>query len=224
MVVLEFAVPAETLALSKTLEEFPDIIIEFEQLVPTNHSPLPYFWATDGNTPAFQETVADDPHVARITKVTTFEEGALYGLEWSEGTDGLLEWSHTNGDRIAVLHARGQADEWALKLRFPDRATLWSFRNFCDDRGIDLRIIRLYDLLQPKMGEYNITAKQREALLRALEMGHFAIPREATLEDVAESLDISARATSERLRRGQTNLVSNTLTIGQLTGVGLGEQ
>ena len=71
--------------LARPLKEFPKIIVELEQLVPTNHGPLPYLWATDGKTPAFREAVAEDPHVEQITKVATFEEGTLYGMEWESG-------------------------------------------------------------------------------------------------------------------------------------------
>jgi len=38
-------------------------------------------------------------------------------------------------------------------------------------------------------------------------MGQFDIPRQASLEDVAAELDISASSLSERLRRAQTHLV-----------------
>ena len=223
-IVYEFAIPAEEVALAEALSEFPDVAIEFEQLIPTNHSPLPYFWATDGKAPAFQKAVADDPHVAHVQKTSTFEGGALYGVVWTTDTDGLLNWGANNHEKIAVLEAYGRTDEWVLKLRFPTRAHLSDFQAFCDERSIEPRVIRLYDLTAPKMGEYNISEKQREALLQALEMGHFEIPREAILKDIGESLDISPRAVSERLRRGQTNLISNSLTIRRPVGIGVGDQ
>ena len=224
MVIFEFAVPAETLALEQALGAFPDVVVELEQLVPTNNSPLPYLWTNEGQRPAFRAAVADDPHVDRIRKVATFEEGVLYGIEWADDADGLFDWIETQHEETAALRARGHDDEWILQLRFPDRERLSEFRTFYEAQDIDLRPIRLYDLTHHMIGQYDTTPKQREALLRALEMGHFAIPREATLEDVADSLDISARALSERLRRGQMALVSNTLTVGRPTGVGLGEQ
>jgi hypothetical protein len=53
---------------------------------------------------------------------------------------------------------------------------------------------------------------------------HFDVPREATQADVGEALGITAKSVSERLRRGQTNLINNSLTVGQPTGVGLDEK
>ena len=224
MVVFEFAVPAETFILADALREHPEVVVEIERLVPTNHSPLPYLWTTDGQSPSFETAISDDPRIDRVVRKTTFEEGGLYRIEWGSDSGGLLDRISNADSGIALLQAEGQDGEWQIKLRFPSRSQLTDFRAFYEQRGIDLRVIRLYDLTDPKMGQYNISQKQREALVRALEMGHFQIPREASLEDIAESLDISPRAVSERLRRGQTNLVSNSLTIGQPTGIGLGGQ
>lgn len=221
MVIFEFAVPAETFILADVLRAHPAVVVEIERPVPTNHTPLPYLWTTDGDSPSFEQAIADDPMINRVVRKTTFEEGSLYHIEW--GSDGgSLFCRIANSDAgIALLQAVGQDEEWQLKLRFPSRSQFVDFRTFYEERGIDLRVIRLYDLTDPKIGQYNISQKQREALIRALEMGHFKIPREATLEDVGDSLDISPRAVSERLRRGQTNLISNSLTIGRPTGIGL---
>ena len=47
----------------------------------------------------------------------------------------------------------------------------------------------------------------------AVDMGYFSVPREAATEDLAERLDVSHQAVSERLRRGTKALV--TATIGE---------
>ena len=53
---------------------------------------------------------------------------------------------------------------------------------------------------------WGLTPAQAEALRTALEMGYFAVPREATADNVAEALGIGRSALSERLRRGQATL------------------
>lgn len=224
MVVLEFAVPTADFLLERALREHPDVVVEFEHLVPTNHGPLPYLWATDGQSASFRDALTDDPRVDRIRQVATFDQGALYGMEWDTDGDGLLNQLATAHDEAAVLQAQGQEDEWVLKIRLPSRDALADLRGHFDDHDTRVRVVRLYDLEDPKMGQYEVTSKQRAALLRALEAGYFEVPRDATLEDVADELDISAKATSERLRRGCTNLLRNSLTIGRPDGVGLGEQ
>lgn len=222
--IIEFTVPTEAFVLAEPLRAFPDIMVKFEQLVPANHTPMPYLWTNDGETPAFCDALEADPRVEACRKAAVFHEGALYRFEWSWSDGSLLGWLANSHEDVALLQAEGQADEWTLRLRLPSRELLSEFQAEYQEWGCDLRVMRLYDLTDPKLGRYDITEKQREALVCALQMGYFEIPREATLADVGEVLGISPKSVSERLRRAQTNFVSNALAIGQPTGVGLDEQ
>lgn len=47
----------------------------------------------------------------------------------------------------------------------------------------------------------NLTSKEREALLTALDCGYSGVPRQGTLSEVAEELNLSDTETSEHLRR-----------------------
>lgn len=216
--VVEFTVPTEAFVLEEALSAVPNRIVEFEQLVPTESKPLPYLWVT-GTSAAFEEVAVADSTVDAIHRVATFSEDALYRIDWAASSANILEWIRSRD--ATILQSEGQNQEWLLKLRVESRETLEDLQTYCDDHEIDFHVVRLYDLEEPKMGQFNVTRKQREALITAEELGHFEIPRDATLEDVADALGISPKAASERLRRGQTNLVNNTLTIGQPTGVGL---
>ena len=222
LIVLEFAVAAESFVLDDVLGLHPNVVVEYERFVPTNHSPLPYVWATDAASRGFGEDVAAASTVERVRTVATFEEGSLYHVEWADDDGELLHWIAETTEDVALLQAEGRDDEWRLKLRFASRARFDAFRAFYEERTIDVDVVRLYDETIPKMGQYNVSRKQREALVVALEMGFFEIPRTATLADVAASLGISKRAASERLRRGHTNLISNSLTIGRPSAVGIG--
>jgi len=222
-VILEIAVPTEAFLFEEALRKFPGVVVELEMVVPTCHRFAPFFWASDGETTAFRDAVETDPKMERVRQVETFDEGALYQAEWRTD-DGLLDWCANSSDSVILLQAEGQADEWILKFRFPSREALGEFRSFYEERDVSVRLVRLYDLAEPKMGQYNVTDKQRETLVEALRMGYFEIPRRASLGDVAESLGISPNSASERLRRGNKNLVSNTLTIGYPTGIGLDDR
>lgn len=224
MVLFEFAVPTGAFVLEDALREFPDVIVEYEHVVPTNHSPLPFLWTNDRTSGRFKDAAADDPTVRGLETIGSFDAGTLYRVEWSVPDGGLLQWITGARTDVALLDARGRDDVWILKVRFPCRGTIAEFRAFCDDCAVDPRVIHLSDLADPRIGQYDLTRKQEEALDRALEMGYFEIPRGCTLEAVAESLGISARSVSERLRRGQTNLIANTVNDGLPTGVGLDER
>ena len=45
----------------------------------------------------------------------------------------------------------------------------------------------------------------------ALEAGYFEVPKQAGIEEIADELDITPQAMSQRLRRGHENLLKNTL-------------
>lgn len=224
--VVEVTAPAGAFVLAETLQAAPETIVEFEQFVPVKGRPLPYLWSRDTDVAAF-EAAAADPTVETVTCVATFEESALYEIEWAESPNSLLGWLR---DRDAVLlqtEARNDGSaaencEWLLKLRIDSRDVLGDLQSYCDDCDISFQLERLYELTDPKIGQFNVSEKQRELLIVGLEMGLFEIPRETTLEEVAEAIGISPKAASERLRRDQTNLISNTLTIGQPTGIGVG--
>lgn len=219
--VIEFTIPAGAFLLADTLQEYSDRTVEFEQIVPTHEQILPYLWATNGGDDAgFEEALRDDTTVANFRRVVELDGGALYQIDWTDMENGILGWIQ---DRDAtMLQSEGEDDEWILKLRVESRDALGDFQNYCRDHDIDFELIRLYELTDPKFGQFNVTEKQREILITALDMGYFEIPRDVTLEEVAEAMDITKRAASERIRRGHTNLVNNTLTIGQPTGIGLG--
>ena len=224
MVVFEIEVPTEAFALENALRQFPDVVVELERVVPTNHSVFPYFWASDGQSPAFKRTVAGDQKVSAIEKVASFEMGALYRIEWQPDDGSLLQWCTNSHNEVSLLQAEGHGSEWTLKLRFPSREVLREFRSYYEDQDIRVDVLRIYELKEPKMGQFNVSEKQRETLIRALEMGYFEIPRDVTLRELSQSLGISHQSASERLRRGYMNLISNSLTIGYPTSIGLGER
>jgi predicted DNA binding protein len=60
-----------------------------------------------------------------------------------------------------------------------------------------------------------LTPPQEELVVAAYENGYFAQPREASLRELAESLDISPSAASGRLRRAIESLVAETVVDGE---------
>lgn len=64
----------------------------------------------------------------------------------------------------------------------------------------------------PVATHWNLTPAQVEAVEAGLEAGYFAVPREATADDVAERLGISKSAFLERVHRAEATL------FGQLFG------
>lgn len=56
--------------------------------------------------------------------------------------------------------------------------------------------------LIPRTPEHeSLTDSQWETLMTAYRMGYFEVPRNASLEDVADELGVTHQSTSERMRR-----------------------
>ncbi|UPW01122.1 helix-turn-helix domain-containing protein [Halorussus gelatinilyticus] len=206
--VAEFSVPTGDFALDSALDAMPEMRIEVERLA--THSRewvMPFVWATGGDLDDFESAMADDETVADVETLDRFEDGALYLVEWSETVESLVDEMI---DRHAVVQEAAADDEWFFKLRFSEEQHLSSFR---DHFGSNFELHRKYRASEPRHGEFGLTSEQRETLVVASELGYFAVPRSATVEDIAAELDISANSVSQRLRRAHDALVCNTLRI-----------
>lgn len=109
----------------------------------------------------------------------------------------LIEWMHVT------------KDGWHLRQRFANRDELAAYREGCRRMGSQFHLDRLYETTDADGTVPGISEKQREALLAASEAGYFAVPRRASLEDVAGDLDLSRSALAERLHRGEAHLIDH---------------
>jgi len=185
-----------------------------------NHDELPLFIlsVTDGDREAVESAFADAAVVGEYTVLGTAGDTRRYqvqpgrsleehlgphlddlsGLEALATTDAVIE-------RIEVLRTGWRQSGW-----FAHREAFDAFREFWQHNA-GFRLHRLTRAGDPEPPGDGLTDRQREALRTAYELGHFEVPRKASLEDVASELDISASSTSERLRRAQTQLVEETV-------------
>ena len=70
----------------------------------------------------------------------------------------------------------------------------------------------MYNPTDPEAGPwYGLSEPQREALMLAVRMGYYDIPRGCTTEDLANELGISDQAVTERLRRAIGTFGRHTL-------------
>lgn len=95
-------------------------------------------------------------------------------------------------------------DAWQVHLIFPTESL---FRNFSEayssQESTSLALEAVFREGSYDTPTFGLTPTQREALTTALEQGYFEIPRKTTLSEIADQLDISDQAVSERMRRGE---------------------
>ena len=209
----EVSISAATFALGKTLESVPEATFDIERVVAHDtENVLPFIWATAPDRDALEAAFEADESVANVELLSDLDDEWLYRMEWVSHVQfvvhALLE------EQATVLDAHSENGHWRLRLLFPDRESLSRTYDFCDDHDIDLDIETIYEMDSERHGRFGLTEQQAEALTAAFERGYYEVPRGVSVADLADALDISHQALSERFRRAHGNLVENTLVVG----------
>lgn len=213
----EFDLPAGTFAFSETMERLPAATVEIERVVVTEDEVTPYCWVTDVSLDAFEDAVAADPSIGNCTLIDRHDEAGLYRTEWTDSFDPLVH-AYRSIDGV-VLEATGRDGTWEFRIRFDDREEAVEFREYLHEFDIEFALRRLTRASAPETGEqYELTRKQREAIVAVWRGGYFDTPRETTLRSVADELGITQQSLSQRLRRGFHSLIANTLVVSPPKG------
>lgn len=206
-------VPAEEFALRDAVESVPDMEFEIERVVDTGEGTvMPLLWVRGVDRHRADEAFAADATVAETELVGDFDEELLYRMEWSDRVDLLLRM--VTNHRATVLDAFGTRARWQLRVMYPDREGLSATHEFCHDHGLSFDVESVREMDGEPAGRFGLTADQFRALTTAAERGLFAVPREVTLEELAEEFDVTHQALSERIRRATGALVEDALLVG----------
>jgi hypothetical protein len=222
--IAEFEVGCEALPLVDVARAVPAATLTV-QMVPhaKGHSPF-IVRIHEGPAAAVEDAFRDSDFVAEYAHLGTDGDGETRryqvipapDLEGQLGdhvddVDGLRALSSEDAtfDRLAVT-----PDGWRYTGWFADRATFDTFREFWQSEGHPFRLHRLTRDSAADDRVDALTDRQRAAVRVAYEPGYFEIPRNASLDDVAAELGISASSCSERLRRAQTALLEAHVDLG----------
>lgn len=208
----DFTVSAGSFALDTALADAPDMIVRADRLA--SHSTedvLPFLWASKGDFETFREGLRNDSTVESATVAAERSGSVLYKLQWSQIFVDLID--EMINQHAAIVEADARAGNWRLKLRFTKEGQVSSFQKHFSEKNLTFEVNQLYHPTAPRQREYDLTPEQRDTLVMALDKGYFKVPRDLSIEELADEFGISANAISQRIRRGSANLVRNTLTI-----------
>lgn len=210
--ITDISVPAPAFRLGQLLEEYPNIEIELERIVPLRDSIIPYFWVEDGDEEAIEATLREDPLTETVHKLTEAEERILFEMRWSPEIDGLIQpLIEYNAE---ILRAEGTATEWEFRLQFAEHDDLTAFRKAAKANGVPITLRRIYNPALPTE-EGPLTPEQQDALITAQDQGYFEVPRQITQQELSDFIGISDQALSQRLRRGTSRLITEIIYGGQ---------
>ena len=212
-VIAELSLPADEFHLGRILRVQEGTRVMLESIVPVGDKSVPFVRVFEGRD-SFESAVSKDSAVEEIRLISEHDEELLYALDWDITHDdffeGVIKYDGT------VMAATGSETRWGFELRFEEHEELSDFMEFCKGNGLNVSVDRLYNPTKPDAGPwYGLTSAQRTALLRAVEAGYYAIPRETSTSELASEFGIGSQAMTERLRRAVTNLVTNTIQVSE---------
>ncbi|WP_331235118.1 helix-turn-helix domain-containing protein [Natronorarus salvus] len=213
--IAEFRLPVEGFALGETIQEGPIAEIEIERVAA--HGPdhvMPYVWVSADDQNRVEDLFAEDETLDTFELISETEEGVrLYRMDWVDKAE-LLVNILTEQEGV-ILSAVGSEGVWNFRALFPERDALSRAYDYAEDRGIRLDITAIYEMNDDREGRFGLSESQHEALTLATERGYYDVPRNVSLEELADDLDISHQSLSERLRRAQKVLNVNTVLVGE---------
>jgi len=211
--IMEASIPAEKLALGRALRTVPDATFEILRDVSTGRNDgMSVLAARNGTKDEIESGLQWDTSIKTVEPLFSLDNEMLYRVQWALETETMLATMFQ--EHGIVLRAVAQDGSWRFRVMFPDRDSVSTCYENCCELGIRFDIKSICDLDGPtEKQQSGLSQKQYETLKTALECGFFEIPREVTLEELADEFNISHQALSERLRRAQRIVVANTVSV-----------
>jgi len=206
-----FTVPSDQFPLGTVFAQLPDVTVEIERLIPAQDVVIPYFWVRGTEVDDIESTFDEHPGIRDIGFVDSVEDEYLLRVEWALDYDDVLTVLAETA--VPLVEATGTNRQWTFEIRGDDRSDVADFRRRCQELDIPVTLTELHALTPVEEGtEAALTDTQREALVLAYERGYFESPREATLGDLGEELDISQQAVGSRLQGGIKHVLGSILS------------
>lgn len=203
------------MALVPTIRSLPDATVGVVADAGTDPDhDVHYFWFEAADFDAVATALADDPTVAAFACIVEKPDRCIYRVEYSDGVK-LVTPTITDVGGL-TMESRSQSSGWMLEIQLPDHDALYDLNEYATREGIHLDVLKLDHAGTVSDGrDYGLTEAQREAVVAAFVHGYYDEPRETSLEELAEFLDISPTAVGGRLRRGSARLVESVLLDDQ---------
>jgi len=199
--------------LETTTENAPDANISIEQQsrCPDGSIDLTV-WASGGDVEALEEGLDVDGSVDRWIAIGGSESRKLYQIRLTKDASSCIDYNGWTDGQAVVLSTERTEMGWTVEALLHDRSVLQEFAAGCESNDVPFDLLRISDVEQwEETQRFGLTELQSQTLLTAAEEGFYSVPRQVNLGELAEPLDVSHQALSERLRRGLLSLINNTL-------------
>jgi predicted DNA binding protein len=212
-VVTEVKVPSKEFKLEQVLSVDDSPRIEIERVIPMGEGFAPLLWIKNIDVQRATRIISHDEDVEQAEIVDQTGDSILVSVKWTKpvGTffDALIA-----GD-ASCLRGVAYNTTWHFTLRFQSRDDLATFYRECTSQDVSLTVGSIHNSTTTGNGHTlgSLSDQQYETLCAAFEAGYFSIPRETTLQELADQFGISDTATSQRIRRGLQQILETELAM-----------
>lgn len=203
-------------ALVHTLGELPEASVRVLRDAGTDpHHDATVFMFDGEPLDRIESVLEDDPSVASIHPMPNYQGTHVIGIEFSGETELLMPT--VTAQQGFSLEAKRTDPEcgtigWWERWLFSQRSGLNAVWEHARDAGFTFEVLAINEFHSDGSATTgSLTADQRDTILVAYEHGYFAEPRETSLEELADVLDLSSTAVGGRIRRGVNALVEATI-------------
>jgi len=160
-----------------------------------------------GDYEAFEADLADDDAMAEYAILPRTDEECYCFLSGEVGSASrALFENFTRGTLLTVppvvCHDDGSSTFTLVGTEADIQAAIDGV-----PPGVDVTVERIGgERVTPDSALGQLSARQREAVETAIAVGHYAVPREGTIEDVAAELDCATATAAEHLRKAETTV------------------
>lgn len=211
--IAEITVTHPDMGLVPTIKSVSDVTVKVIPHSATDPQTGMFFFlieAQDDDFSGFEEALKQDHTVTHITLVAESDQTRIYRLCHSDETKLLSPTIAEVGGLI--LETVSTRTGWSMRLQVADRQAVTAIWEHCESEGITFDLKQLYRKDEWTLGGVaGLTEPQRNALLTAYDKKYFDEPRETSLEELAEELNISPTAVGGRIRRGTARLIETAL-------------
>jgi hypothetical protein len=212
-VTVRFDVASTHLLAGRLLAGCPDASAELERVVPTHGPRIPLVWIRSSDQPTVRRQFAAHDCVTAVETCAEDGDWALYRLSVVDPEPGIFDCIRAVDGMVS--HAAGDDRWWQVIVYCRREGDVSALQAACDERDIEIQPQSIKHDHIALGREQALTREQHEALAVAFEGGYFDVPRQTTLQEIAETVGISDQAVSARIRRGVGTLLTGQFTARQ---------
>jgi predicted DNA binding protein len=209
--IAEFRAVDPELPLEETLASMADLDVRSNfQPGGASNGTTGYFTVTCPDFETFHEHLETDTSVAEYTALRTRAGRRCYRIHFQREVRRLAPAVVEEG--VLVERLRNAEGKWEFRVFAPDRETLVEVIDYCKDRCRSFTLTQLFTGEESDVADgMGLTTAQRETLCLAQREGFFEVPRLISQAELAEELDVSTSAVSQRIRKGLDVILEDAL-------------